>query len=74
MYSDNTELDATTVHEFVEKIIVYQATKDVAGHRIQQVKIYFNFIGDIYIPEEYLDDDEEDDAEDDYNFEYEETA
>jgi hypothetical protein len=71
-YSEITELDATTLHEFVEKIKVFQATKDNAGHRMQHVKIYFNFIGEIFIPEEFIDDDEE--TEENYTFEDEETA
>ena len=71
-YSEITELNATILHEFVEKIRVFQATKDAAGHRMQHIKIYFNFIGEIYIPEEFIDDDEE--SEQDYTFEDDETA
>ena len=71
-YSEITELNATILHEFVEKIRVFQATKDAAGHRMQHVKIYFNFIGEIYIPEEFIEDDEE--TEQNYAFEDEETA
>lgn len=71
-YSEIAELDATTLHEFVEKIRVFQATKDNAGHRMQHVKIYFNFIGEIYVPEEFIDDEEE--TEKNYTFEDEETA
>ena len=71
-YSEITELDATTIHEFVEKIRVFQATKDGAGHRMQHVKIYFNFIGEISVPEEFIDDEEE--TEENYIFENEETA
>ena len=71
-YSEITELDAATIHEFVEKIRAFQATKDGAGHRTQHVKIYFNFIGEIYVPEEFIDDEEE--TEENYIFENEETA
>lgn len=51
---------------------VFQALKDDAGHRVQHVKIYFNFIGEIYIPEEYLADEEE--TEENNTFKDEETA
>ena len=71
-YSEITELNATILHEFVEMIRVFQATKDAAGHRVQHVKIYFNFIGEIYVPEEFIDDDEE--TEQNYVLEDEETA
>ncbi len=71
-FSEITELNATILHEFIEKIRVFQATKDAAGHRMQHVKIYFNFIGEIYIPEEFIEDDEE--TEQNYTFEDEETA
>ena len=71
-YSEITELDATMLHEFVEKIRVFQATKDNAGHRMQHVKIYLNFIGEIYVPEKFIDDEEE--TEENYTFEGEETA
>jgi len=55
-YTEITELNATIVHEFIEKIVVYKATKDDHGHRIQHIKIYYNFLGDIEIPEEWSDD------------------
>ena len=71
-YSEITELNATILHECVEMIRVFQATKDAAGHRVQHVKIYFNFIGEIYVPEEFIDDDEE--TEQNYVLEDEETA
>ena len=57
-YTEITELNATIVHEFIEKIVVYKATKDDAGHRIRQIRIYNNFIGDVEIPEEWLDDEQ----------------
>jgi len=71
-YSEITELNATILHEFVEKIRVFQATKDTAGNRVQHIKIYFNFIGEIYVPEEFIDDNEE--TENEYVLEDEETA
>ena len=66
------ELNATIVHEFIEKIVVYKATKDDAGHRIQHIRIYYNFLGDVEIPDEWLDDEQDADAPDEN--EQEETA
>lgn len=60
-YSEINELTATMLHEFVEKIMVYQAQKDEYGHRVQHIKIYYNFIGEIVIPDEYLHDEEDED-------------
>lgn len=68
-YSEINELTATMLHEFVEKIMVYQAQKDEYGHRVQRIKIYYNFIGEIVIPDEYLQDEEDEDIS-----EQEETA
>ena len=36
--------------------MVYKATKDDAGHRIQHIRIYYNFLGDVEIPDEWRDD------------------
>lgn len=58
-YTEITELNATIVHEFIEKIVVYKATKDDAGHRIQHIRIYYNFLGDVEIPDEWLDDEQD---------------
>ena len=48
-----TELDASVIREFVDKIIVHQAV-DFEGHRIQQVDIVWNFIGIFDPPESDL--------------------
>lgn len=58
-YTEITELNATIVHEFIEKIVVYKATKDEYGHRIQHIRIYYNFLGDVEIPDEWLDDEQD---------------
>ena len=71
-YTEITELNATIVHEFIEKIVVYKATKDDAGHRIQHIRIYYNFLGDVEIPDEWLDDEQDAGAPDEN--EQEETA
>ncbi|MCD8180823.1 MAG: recombinase family protein, partial [Firmicutes bacterium] len=43
-YHECTELTDEMLNEFVEKIVVHEADKST-GERIQQVDIYFNFIG-----------------------------
>jgi hypothetical protein len=37
------------LHEFVEKVIVYEADKS-SGKRVQQVDIYLNYIGQLALP------------------------
>ena len=46
-----TEFSASLLNEFVEKIIVHEATK-VNGVREQEVEIYLNFIGKFDLPEQ----------------------
>ena len=48
-YTDFTELTAPMLNEFIEKVVVHEATGDRA-HRRQKVDIYFNFIGNIVLP------------------------
>lgn len=48
-YTDFTELTAPMLNEFIEKVVVHEATGDRA-HRKQKVDIYFNFIGNIVLP------------------------
>lgn len=43
-YTDFTELTPAMITEFIEKIVVHEATK-ARGEREQQVDIYLNFIG-----------------------------
>ena len=50
-YTDFTELTASMLHEFVEKVIVHEADKS-SGKREQRVDIYLNFIGRFEVPQE----------------------
>ena len=45
-YTDVQELTAEIIREFVEKIYVYQAEK-VDGHRVQKIKVIWNYIGEL---------------------------
>jgi len=57
-YTDFTELTATIIHEFVEKVHVHEADKS-SGKREQQVDIYLNYIGQFTPP---MDTDPQDDT------------
>ena len=48
-YTDIQELDAEIIREFVEKIIVYK-TERVDSHRVQNIKIIWNCIGEFKTP------------------------
>ena len=48
-YVDIPELTQTMVNEFIQKIIVY-APFQSEGHRVQNVEIVFNFVGELSIP------------------------
>jgi uncharacterized protein YukE len=45
-YQDLHELDAETVNELIERIVIHQAEK-IDGKRIQRVEIFYRFIGQI---------------------------
>ena len=45
-YTEVQELTAEIIREFVEKIYVYQAEK-VDGHRVQKIKVIWNYIGEL---------------------------
>ena len=49
-YTDIRELTAEIIREFVEKIIVYK-TERIDGHRVQRIKICYNGIGYIDLPQ-----------------------
>lgn len=49
-YVGITELTPTIVNDFIKKIIVH-APKKVNGQRTQRVQIFFNFIGEVDLPE-----------------------
>ncbi len=57
-YTDFSELTAPMINEFIDKIIVH-APEKIDGDRVQEVEIYFNFIGKIELPEEQLTPEEE---------------
>ncbi|MFY9426944.1 MAG: DUF4368 domain-containing protein [Caldicoprobacterales bacterium] len=48
-YTEIEELDAEIISEFVDKIIVFKAEK-INGKRQQKIRIYYNCIGAIDIP------------------------
>jgi hypothetical protein len=52
-YTDFTELTPAMIHEFIEKVIVYEADKS-SGVREQQVDIYLNYIGQFDVPEWFV--------------------
>lgn len=49
-YTDFSELTPAMLHEFIEKVIVYEADKS-SGVRVQQVDIYLNYIGQFNVPD-----------------------
>lgn len=51
-YTEPTELTPLLLHEFVEKIVVHAPDKS-SGHRVQQIDVHYNFIGEIDLPPEY---------------------
>lgn len=44
-YRDLTEIDQTALNEFIDKVVVHEATGGRTADRSQQIDIYFNFIG-----------------------------
>jgi hypothetical protein len=50
-YTDITELSATILNEYIDKIVVHEADKS-SGEREQVVDFHFNFIGRIPLPAE----------------------
>ncbi len=51
-YTQPTELTPALLREFVDKIIVHAPDKS-SGHRVQQIDILYNFIGEISFSPEY---------------------
>ncbi|MDR0913671.1 MAG: DUF4368 domain-containing protein [Oscillospiraceae bacterium] len=49
-YTEITELTATIVNDFIEKIVVHAPDKS-SGHRVQKVEIYYNAVGIIDVPD-----------------------
>ena len=48
-YVDVPELTQTIVNEYIKKIVVYAPDKS-SGHRMQELKIYFNFLDEVSLP------------------------
>lgn len=45
-YTEIQELDCEIIRAFIKKVLVYKAEK-VDGHRVQRIKVIYNFIGSI---------------------------
>ena len=48
-YRDFTEIDQTALNEFIDKVVVHEATGGRTADRSQQIDIYFNFIGQFMV-------------------------
>ena len=48
-YRDLTEIDQTALNEFIDKLVVHEATGGRTADRSQQIDIYFNFIGQFMV-------------------------
>lgn len=51
-YTEPTELTPALLHEFVNKVIVHAPDKS-SGHRVQQIDVHYNFIGEIDFSPEF---------------------
>jgi len=51
-YTEPTELTPVLLREFVEKVVVHAPDKS-SGHRIQQIDVHYNFIGEIEFSPEF---------------------
>lgn len=51
-YTEPTELTPALLREFVEKIVVHAPDKS-SGHRVQQIDVHYNFIGEIEFSPEF---------------------
>jgi hypothetical protein len=49
-YCDFTEITTSMLNEFIEKIVVHEATGGRTKNRHQKIDIYFNFIGRFEVP------------------------
>lgn len=51
-YTDIGELTVPMINEYIEKVVVHEATGGRKGKdRKQQVDVYFNFIGNCQVPQ-----------------------
>ena len=46
-FSNPTELTAELLNALIEKILVHEAVKDEDGNRVQEVEIFYRFVGKI---------------------------
>ena len=46
-YTDLAELTAPLLNELIDKIVVHEATKDENGGRLQEIEIFYRFVGKI---------------------------
>ena len=46
-FSSPTELTAELLNALIEKILIHEATKDTDGSRVQEVEIFYRFVGKI---------------------------
>jgi len=51
-YTEPTELTPALLREFVEKVVVHAPDKS-SGHRVQQIDVHYNFIGEIEFSPEF---------------------
>ena len=49
-YNDFTELTASMIGEFIQKVIIHERNKKNSQNTVQKVEIYFNFIEDFIPP------------------------
>lgn len=47
-YTEPEQLTPEVLHMFVEKVVVHAPDKS-SGHRVQQIDIYYNFVGQLDI-------------------------
>ena len=50
-HMDFQELTPTLLREFIEKIVVYEPVHTEDGARLQDIDIYYNFVGKVDLPE-----------------------
>ena len=51
-YTSFEELTPTLLREFIEKIVVHECSYDENKNRIQEIEIYYSFVGKVDLPDE----------------------
>ena len=46
-YTELTELNAVILNELIEKILVHETVKEENGEVVQEIEIYYRFVGKI---------------------------